>query len=109
MSKVIFIVATQPQPEVEQKFNKWYNEIHIPMLLKFKGLKGVKRGKLMSAGSEAPAYLALYEFDNTADVAAFNKSAEMKAAVDEMKTSWKDGGVQTKWAVPYELLGEWHK
>ncbi len=37
---VINMVATRCQPEVEVKFNKWYDEIHIPLLFKFPGMTG---------------------------------------------------------------------
>ena len=109
MSKIVNIVASQCQPEAEKKFNEWYNTVHIPMLMKFKGLKGVKRCKALQPPKENPVYLALYEFDSLKDVEAFGKSPEMAAARDEMKESWKEGGLQIKWAAPYELLGEWHK
>ena len=36
MGKVINMVSTECQPEVEAEFNKWYDEIHIPLLFKFK-------------------------------------------------------------------------
>ena len=43
---VINIVGTRCQPDDDAKFNKWYNEVHIPMLLKCKELKGVTRYKI---------------------------------------------------------------
>jgi len=36
---MINIVSTRCQPKDVEKFNKWYNEVHIPMLLKFKVLR----------------------------------------------------------------------
>ena len=43
VNPLIHVVATQCQPEFEEKFNKWYNETHIPMLFKHKSMKKVTR------------------------------------------------------------------
>jgi hypothetical protein len=45
---VINIVATRCQPVDDEKFNRWYNEVHIPMLLKYKKLLGVARYKVIT-------------------------------------------------------------
>ena len=42
---IINIVATECRPEEEERFNKWYNEVHVPMLFKYKGMKRVTRCK----------------------------------------------------------------
>lgn len=107
MGKIINIVATECQPEIEKKFNEWYNKVHIPMLMKYKGIKAVKRIKAVQPGKDAPVYLALYEYDSIQDVEAMQKSPEMAAVQDEMKGTWKDGGFQIKWRGAYEILGEW--
>jgi antibiotic biosynthesis monooxygenase (ABM) superfamily enzyme len=108
MSKPVFnIVATECKPEVEEKFNKWYDEVHVPMLKKFKRMKSVKRCRALQEGTNYPTYLAIYEFENAKDLAAFRNSPEMAAARDEMKETWKDGGWEIKWAAPYQLHKEW--
>jgi len=38
---ILNIVASDCPAELEDKFNRWYNEVHIPMLFLFKGLKTV--------------------------------------------------------------------
>jgi heme-degrading monooxygenase HmoA len=110
MSKsIINIVATECKPEVEEKFNKWYNEVHVPMLFKYKGMKSIKRYKVLQPGANYPAYMAIYEYASLEDMVAFQKSPEMAAARDEMKGTWKDGGWEMKWAAGYELLREWNR
>ena len=52
--KVINVVAIDCKPEVEEKFVHWYDEVHIPILLKFKGLLSVKRYKI--SNSSPPGY-----------------------------------------------------
>lgn len=101
------IVATECKPEIEEKFNKWYNEVHVPMLKKYKKMKSVKRLKAMQPGDKYPVYMALYEYDSAEDMAGLGQSPEMAAVREEMKETWKDGGWEMKWAATYELIEEW--
>jgi uncharacterized protein (TIGR02118 family) len=103
---MINIVATRCQPKDVEKFNKWYNEVHIPMLLKFKGLKGAARYKVIGDPSDAPRYMALYKFGSAKDFADFQKSPELAAAVKEMGESWGNN-VELTSRVQYELIKEW--
>lgn len=102
---MINIVATQCQPIDEEKFNKWYNEVHIPMLMKFKGLKGVSRYKSISESSQSPRYIAIYKFGSFKDFEAFNKSPELAAALKEMQESWGTR-VELMSRIQYELIKE---
>ena len=106
---IINVVATQCQPEDEEKFNKWYDEIHIPMLLKFKGITEVTRYKIISESEEYPKYLTIYEFENQNTFEVFQTSSELAAVREEMNKTWKDKGFETKWRVQYELTKTWRR
>ena len=106
---IIYIVATQCQPEAEEKFNKWYNEVHIPLLLKFKGLKGVARYRIIKEVEESPRYLTIYQFESHKDYEAFESSPELAAAREELKESWKDGGFEIEWRAGYEAIKTWQR
>jgi antibiotic biosynthesis monooxygenase (ABM) superfamily enzyme len=111
MAKARFLnlVGTECVSGDEVNFNKWYNEVHIPMLLKYKGLKKVTRYKLAGdAGGQAP-YLAVYEYDNKEALDGMGKSPEFKAAIDEMTETQKKLKFGIKWAAPYEPLKTWGK
>jgi uncharacterized protein (TIGR02118 family) len=105
-NKIINIVATMCQPQDAVKFNKWYNEIHVPMLLKFKNLAGVERYKAIGADGEAPRYIAVYKFTSLKDFQAFSKSPELAAAVKEMNETWGQK-IELTSRVQYELIKEW--
>ena len=51
-------------PEVEEKFNKWYNETHIPMLLKSGQIENVTRYRRIGDDKTFPKYLTIYEFED---------------------------------------------
>ncbi|MBI2832508.1 MAG: EthD family reductase [Chloroflexi bacterium] len=110
-NRVILINATSCTPEVEEKWNKWYNETHIPMILKFKGVKKATRYKIVGDNPEGkyPTYLAIYEFDSQKDVQDYEASPEHAAAHKDFVESWKDKGHQRKWRVYYEVIKTWEK
>ena len=107
--RVINIVASECSPDQEIKFNKWYNEVHIPMLLEVPGLLGVTRYKLAGKVAGQAKYLAVYEFKDQASFEAFEQSPELGAARDEMSQTWKNGGLDIKWRAPYESIKTWKK
>ena len=104
--KVVNIVAIDCMPEVEQKFIHWYDDIHIPLLMKFKGLIGVKRYKLTGGGAY-PRHLGIYEFENQAAFDAYEKSPELATAKAESNETWKQDRFEVKWRAQYEFLRSW--
>ena len=58
---ILLIVRTDVAPEMEEEFNRWYNEEHIPLLLLVPGILWAKRG--VNAG-EGQKYIAVYEHES---------------------------------------------
>ncbi len=106
-SKVLQIVATSCKADMEDKFNQWYNDIHIPMLMKYDGLKKASRYQLMGESNDHSKYLAFYEYENEKAQTDFSISPEFAAAMEEMQGSWKDGGIDVKWMANYKLIKAW--
>ncbi|WP_246666188.1 DUF4286 family protein [Aquamicrobium sp. LC103] len=52
------IVLVDIDPEVEDDFNAWYDEIHIPDILACPGWLSAKRHRCVEGG---PKYVAVYE------------------------------------------------
>jgi uncharacterized protein (TIGR02118 family) len=109
VSRILNMVATQCPPENEAKFNKWYNEVHVPLLFKFKGMKRVTRYRLVTEAEGCPAYMAIYEFDTKEDLEKNMKSPEFAAAIAEMRESWPGGGFELKWSGTYEPIKTWER
>lgn len=105
---MINIVATECRPEDEKKFNDWYNNVHIPMLLKCKGLLAVTRYKLKNGSDGLPKYLAVYEFKDEKAFEDFEKSPELAAAREDVRQTWKNG-LDIKWRAQYEVIKSWDK
>lgn len=65
MSKYIYTAMIDVPAEIEDDFNRVYDERHIPDMLGVPGVKSAVRYKLLSADSdEVPRYLAVYEVDD---------------------------------------------
>ena len=107
---VIRVVGTQCAPELERQFNDWYNEIHIPMLLRSEWLEGVSRYRLSpETQGDYPGYLAIYEFKDQQAAEAWLAGPERQAAAEEMKETWGGRGFEMKWVAGYECIRAWHK
>jgi hypothetical protein len=69
MPKHVFLVRTGPSsPERTDEYNDWYDNVHLPDLLKVKGVVGASRYRVApaqqgGAAIEGPQYLAIYEVD----------------------------------------------
>lgn len=109
MAPLINVVGTRCHPDDEARFNKWYDEVHIPLLFKFKGMKKVTRFKAAYEPKEYPKYLTIYEFDSKADFEAFSKSPELAAARAEMAETWKERPFEMVWRVQFEALRTWKR
>jgi uncharacterized protein (TIGR02118 family) len=107
--RIINIVATECAPKNDAKFNKWYDEVHIPMLMKYKGIKKVTRYKVLEDKEQQPKYLAVYEFDTKEDLDGLQTSPEFKAAIEEMQETWKGEMFDIKWAVSAQPLKTWER
>ena len=101
-ARFLNMVYTECSPELEAKFNRWYNEVHIPLLFKYPGLKKVTRYERLGDNKEQARYLAVYEYDTREDLERFPDSVEFKEATDEMQGNTFhhvfDGRKGSKWS-----------
>lgn len=114
-NSTILIVGLSCRPDQEEKFNQWYNERHIPDLLKFKGVRKVTRYKALThfktregyPAVQYPGYLAIYEFENQQTLEAFEASAELAEAAMEARETWTEDSYQRMWWVRFKTLKTW--
>lgn len=70
--KVLLVVMMDVDPEYEEEFNRWYDEEHVPELLKVPGVLSARRYKVMPDQEDyeklgikrTPKYLAIYEHES---------------------------------------------
>jgi len=106
---IIQIVASESTPKKEAKFNKWYTEVHVPMLFGFKGLKQASRYQCIGGDEQSARYLAIYEFESKEAMEAFPKSPAFAAAIKDYENIKEKIGFSLKWVASYELIKSWKR
>ena len=107
---VIWTVGLQCRPEDEEKFNTWYDEVHVPMLLAGGQVARVTRFKLSTkrhdvapGAMQCPKYQTIYEFDDQARFDAWMSGPERAAAGRDKAETWGDRGYEVLWAARYDV------
>ena len=109
---ILYIVATETTPDKEDKFNKWYDEVHIPMLLGYTGIKKATRYKIVNDMGEdkgQATYLACYEFENEEAFEGYLTSPALAAALNDTDETWKEGGFTKTWRAAYQPIQSWER
>jgi antibiotic biosynthesis monooxygenase (ABM) superfamily enzyme len=108
-TRIINIVATECSPEKDAAFNSWYNDIHIPMLLKYKGIKKVTRYKMIEDNAQKLKYVAIYEYESMNELTNLSRSQEFRDAIAEMQQSMLKMGFEIKSTFSYVPLKTWER
>ena len=87
MAVVIFVVRANVNKDKEVAFNKWYNEEHVPQLLRYNGAVSARRYKKI-LGDEKYEYMAVYEFANEAVFAGFQKSDDLNQLIRDYNANF---------------------
>ena len=106
---LIQIVASESTPEKEAEFDRWYTDVHVPMLFEFEGVKQASRYRRKGDNEQCAKYLAIYEFESEEALEAFPKSAAFAAAVADFEDKKEDTGFSMKWAGLYERIKSWER
>ncbi len=80
------IVHSSPVAGREAEYNAWYNEQHIPDVLRVPGFVAAQRFKLPEEADKPPRYVALYEMQ-TDDPDALTAELGRLAGTPEMVMS----------------------
>jgi hypothetical protein len=103
----VFVVHTTPTAGMEDEFNAWYDEVHIPDVLKLPAYAAARRYRHVPLRPDAEVfrpYLALYE-TTTTDVPATQRALMDVVATDAMPFSPAIDRTQSVgWY--YEAIGE---
>jgi len=94
--KFIYQLMIRCAPELEDEFNKWYNEVHMPLVMKGGMLKAANRYKVTDAiQTDMPTFTTICEFESREIFEKWLASNELAVAkVDREKTM---GGKDVVW------------
>ena len=106
----MWIVGTRCAPELDDEFNKWYDEVHIPMLMKGGHISAVTRYKLSSdVESNQSPYLAIYEVKDVEAFKGWQTSDTRAGAGKEMQGTWGGRDMELTSKAFYEPLRRWSR
>lgn len=108
--RAIMLGGTTPPPEVEEEWNQWYNQIHVPGVLASGARKSTRYRRLDNLMKEAekyPKYLVIYEFANAGDAKAWENSPQHADSLAKGLEKFKQTGTELKWRVYYEPISHW--
>jgi hypothetical protein len=107
---IMYIIGTNsPSPEKDAEFNTWYDNTHIPWLMKTGMLVGAVRYRIMFENKDYPSYLAIYYYDNRARYDEFFDHPERLAALKELHEHWPNWNDIMTWSLEYEFQKSWRK
>jgi hypothetical protein len=92
MAKGVLLVQSQASdPEREEEYHEWYEQMHIPQLCEIPGITGVRRFALIGGGfgdadSSIPTHLAIYEIE----------ADDLEAVTNEIAERAGDGRIEMK-------------
>ena len=104
----LWLVGTRCAPELDAEFNKWYDEVHIPMLTRGGHIASVRRLKLSEVvASDQFPYLAVYEFKDVETFKAWLAGDALADARREMAETWGGRDMEIKSRAFYEPVSQW--
>ncbi len=77
MAVGLFVVRATIAEDREAAFNRWYNEEHLPQVLRYNGAVSGRRYRRI-AGEDKYDYMAVYEFASEAVLQTFLQSDALK-------------------------------
>jgi len=117
-TSIINVVGTRPIPEVEEEYNKWYDEVHIPMVLKHPNVISVRRHQIVTKGDLPPhschkhnvnygKYLTIYRFANAESYGNYANSQVRAEVKEDTQRRWKPAQLSVIMRAPYMVCRTW--
>ena len=79
----LFVVCATIAKDHEAAFNKWYNEEHVPQVLRYNGAVSARRYRQLADGGKYD-YMAVYEFASEEVLQRFLQSDALR----ELRTEY---------------------
>jgi hypothetical protein len=101
MATALFVVKATITADRESEFNRWYDDEHVPDVLRFNGAVSARRYRAL-LGEDRWQYMAVYEFRDAATLQRFLESEHFKHLVSEYDARF--GGVSERSRFAYEQV-----
>lgn len=100
--RAVFVVLTNPKPPLtDAEFNRWYDTVHIPDVLKTPGFVSASRFQHANPKEGEARFLALYELD-TDDVQTAGRA--LNQVMKEVRAQGRMADIQIVSAAYYKRI-----
>ena len=107
---VITVMGIKCATGLEEEFDKWYMEVHLPNILKSPACDGITHyKKLPTMEGEGPTFVTMAEFKDRQAYEKHHNSPELAAARKIIGERWTDKDYELVWRGVYEPIKSWHK
>ena len=98
---ILFVVKAVPPKGREAEFDRWYNEEHVPDVLKFPGMASARRYRALE-GEDRYTVMAVYELKDEATYKKFAASEHLKNLIADFDRRWP--GCEPRMRFAYEQI-----
>lgn len=100
----VWIGGNNYNPEIEERYNNWYNEVYVPeLLIKMEGVKERRRYKSIERSASYPQYFGISYYENERSLVNTIESRERRIYDSDRDTTFA-GKFEIIWRAQYELV-----
>lgn len=92
----IFMVQLNIEASDEDRWNRWYNEVHVPEVMSLSNQIISATRYRKTFGDAEHGYLAIYRFSSQVALEAFIASPELKRMGEEYAREWGSSSVRVR-------------
>ncbi len=81
------IVFSSPRAGMDEEYNTWYTEVHIPDMLAIPGVKSCHRFRAQPVGGQPPEFAYLADYDIDGDAGPVLKEIQARSADGRIQLS----------------------
>ena len=83
-----FVISARTKPEIWERFNQWYGEVHLPLAAKRFGAREAFR---LHSREEPNTHVAVYGFDDMDNVQTPAFQSVLQSLILEFDAEWPHG------------------
>jgi hypothetical protein len=108
LNPVIDILEAQYPVQDDAELSRWYNEVHLPILIKSDKVQSIARYKVLDKSSQIVRYIIICKYNSQQDFEEFRGSQEFKDAGNDKPVNLADK-IPPARPIHCELVKEWRK
>ncbi len=102
---IIRLGAIKPNPEVRERFDKWFDEFYYPEFIKLKGVVAIDRYRIHKESLSCPETMSISYFGDLKAFSAYSRDPKRITLQKDVRATWIDRyGGERIWEGLYSLV-----